>query len=142
MTPLEQVFRIHNRPRDVTIALNRVEEFCRVHGLATTTVLDVRLVTEEVLTNAVKYAYEGVGDQSVELRLSASSQSVRMEFRDEGAPFNPLDVPAPNPSNRTGEHEIGGLGIHLARSLVDDASYSREGNVNVLVLIKHVGSTV
>jgi len=82
MTPLEQIFRIHNRPRDVTIVLNRVEEFCRVHGFATATALEVRLVTEEVLTNVVKYAYEGVGDHSVELRLSASAQSVRMEFRD------------------------------------------------------------
>ena len=142
MTPLEQIFRIHNRPREVTIVLNRVEEFCRVHGFATATVLDVRLVTEEVLTNVVKYGYEGVGDHSVELRLSASAQSVRMEFRDEGAPFNPLALAAPDPSNQTGEREVGGLGIHLARSLVDDASYSREGKVNVLVLIKHVGSTV
>ena len=138
----EQTFRIHNRPRDVTTVLNRVEEFCRVHGFATATTLDVRLVAEEVLTNVVKYAYEEVGDDAVELRVSVSSQSVRMEFRDGGAPFNPLDVPAPEPSNRTGEREIGGLGIHLVRSLVDDASYSREGNVNVLVLIKHVESTV
>jgi len=65
-----------------------------------------------------------------------------MEFRDEGTPSNPLGVTAPDHSDHTGEREIGGLGIHLARSLVDDASYSREGNVNVLVLIKHAGSTV
>ena len=142
MKPLEQIFRIHNRPADVTVVLNRVEEFCRVQGFATATVLDVRLVTEEVLTNVVKYTYEGAGEYSVELRLSASSQSVRMEFRDEGAAFNPLDVPAPESSDRTGPREIGGLGIHLARSLVDDATYSREGNVNILVLIKHVGATL
>jgi len=134
----EQTFRIHNRPRDVTAVLNRVEEFCRLHGFATATVLDVRLVTEEVLTNVVKYAYEGVGDYQVELRLSASDHSVRMEFRDEGAPFNPLDFPAPDPGNLTEGRLPGGLGIHLARSLVDDSSYSREGNVNVLVLIKHI----
>ena len=138
----EQTFRIQNRASDVTGVLDRVEEFCRVRGFATAIVLDVRLVTEEVLTNVVKYAYEGVGDHSVELRLSASPHSVRMEFRDEGVPFNPLDTLAPDADSLTGERDIGGLGIHLARSLVDDASYSREGNVNVLVLIKHVGSAV
>jgi anti-sigma regulatory factor (Ser/Thr protein kinase) len=138
MTSSEQIVRLQNRPRDVTVALDRVEEFCRIHGFATATVLDVRLIAEEVLTNIVKYAYDGGEDHELELRLSASAQSVRMEFRDEGAPFNPLGTTVPDPTNGPGE---GGLGIHLARSLVDDATYVREGSVNVLVLVKHVGST-
>lgn len=138
----DQVFRLRNRPHDVTIVLNRVEEFCRERGVATAPALDVRLIIEEVLTNMVKYAYEGAGDHPLEVRLSASSQSVRLEFRDQGMPFNPLEVPAPDRSYRTDGHEGGGLGIHLARSLVDEASYSRDGHVNVLVLIKHVESTL
>ncbi len=139
---MEQIFRIRNRPRDVPGVLNGVEEFCRAHGLATETALDVRLVAEEVLTNVVKYAHGGVEECLLELRLSASSESVRMEFRDEGAPFNPLDAPVPDLKTPPEEREIGGFGLHLVRSLVDDASYFREGNVNILVLIKHVGSTV
>jgi serine/threonine-protein kinase RsbW len=139
---LEQIFRIRNSPRDVRGVLNAVEELCRAHGLATETALDVRLVAEEVLTNVVKYAHGGTKERLVELRLSASQESVRMEFRDEGAPFNPLDAPLPDLKRRPEERGIGGLGVHLVKSLVDDASYSREGSVNILVLIKRVGSTV
>jgi anti-sigma regulatory factor (Ser/Thr protein kinase) len=140
---LEQIFRIPNHVRHVPGLLDAVEEFCRVHGFASENTADVRLVAEEVLTNVVKYAHEGGEEEhTVVLRLSASSESIRMEFRDEGAPFNPLDVPVPDLNTRPGERQIGGLGIHLVRSLVDDASYSREGSVNVLILIKHVGSTV
>jgi serine/threonine-protein kinase RsbW len=140
--PLEHIFRIRNRQHDVPGVLNRVEESCRAQGLAGKTALDIRLVVEEVLTNIVTYAHEAAEERSIDLRVSTSSKFVRIEFRDEGAPFNPLDAPAPDLQTRLEEREIGGLGIYLARSLVDDAKYSREGSVNVLVLTKQVGFTV
>ena len=122
--------------------LNGVEAFCRALGLATQTALEVRLVAEEVLTNCVKYAYAITEEPVVELRLSASPGSVRLEFRDAGVPFNLLDALPSDLNSPPEQRGIGGLGVHLVKSLVDDVSYAREGAVNILVLIKHVGSTV
>jgi anti-sigma regulatory factor (Ser/Thr protein kinase) len=122
--------------------LNGVEEFCRALGLATQPALEVRLVAEEVLTNLVKYGRALTEEPVLELRLSASPDSVRLEFRDAGAPFNPLDMPLPDLTSPLEKRGVGGLGVHLLKSLVDHASYAREGAVNILVLIKHVGSTV
>jgi anti-sigma regulatory factor (Ser/Thr protein kinase) len=139
---LEQVFRIRNDARDLAGALDGVEEFCRGRGLAGDTALDVRLVTEEVLTNFVKYAHAATEESVIVLRLSASTESVRLEFRDEGVPFNPLDAPPPDLKSRPEDRGIGGLGVLLVKALVHDATYVREGRVNVLVLMKHVGSTV
>jgi anti-sigma regulatory factor (Ser/Thr protein kinase) len=137
---LEQIFRIRNNLRDLPGALDGVEEFCRGRGLATETALEVRLVAEEVLTNFVKYAHAVTEERVIVLRLSVSTESVRLEFRDAGAPFNPLDAPLPDLKSRPGERGIGGLGVLLVKALVDDATYVREGSVNILVLIKHVGS--
>jgi anti-sigma regulatory factor (Ser/Thr protein kinase) len=139
---LERNFHVSNRTNDLSGVLDEVEDFCRVQGVANETAADVRLVAEEVLTNIVKYAHDRDVQHAAELRLSASPQSVRMEFRDEGLPFNPLELPALDPQAVPGQPPIGGLGVHLVRALVDDASYSREGRVNVLILIKHAGSTV
>ena len=139
---MEQIFRIRNNLHDLPGALDGVEEFCRGRGLATQTALEVRLVSEEVLTNFVKYAHAVTMEGVIALRLSASTESVRLEFRDEGAPFNPLDAPPPDVNSRPEERGVGGLGVLLMRALVDDATYVREGSVNVLVLIKHVGSTL
>ena len=141
-TLLEQVFRIRNRPHELPAVLNGVQEFCQARGLAEENTLDVRLVAEEVLTNIVKYAHGENEERWVELRLVASAGSVRLEFRDEGTPFNPLDAPEPDLGIAAEDRTIGGLGVHLVRSLVDDASYSREGTVNVLVLVKHFPFTV
>jgi len=141
-TILERIFRIRNGSREMPDVLNGVEEFCRALGLATQPALEVRLVAEEVLTNFVNYAHALTEEPVVELRLSASPESVRLEFRDAGGPFNPLDTPLPDLTSPPEKRGIGGLGIHLVKSLMDDASYAREGAVNILVLIKHVGSTV
>jgi anti-sigma regulatory factor (Ser/Thr protein kinase) len=138
---LEQIFRVRNDWRDLPGALDGVEEFCRGRGLERETALEVRLVAEEVLTNFVKYAHAVTEESAIALRLSASTESVRLEFRDEGVPFNPLDAPLPDVNGRPEERGIGGLGVLLVKALVDDATYVREGSVNILVLIKHVGST-
>lgn len=139
---LEQIFRIRNNYRDLPGALDGVEEFCRGRGLEMETTLELRLVAEEVLTNFIKYAHAVNQEGVIALRLTASTESVRLEFRDEGAPFNPLDAPLPDLTSRPEERGTGGLGVLLVKSLVDDATYVREGSVNILVLVKHVGSTV
>ena len=139
---MERIFRIGQSPRELPVVLDDVEKFCHAGGLATETGLEVRLVAEEMLTNVIKYAHVASGERIVELELAISSEAVRMEFRDTGPPFNPLDVPPPDLKSRPEERGVGGLGLHLVKSLVDDAAYSREGNTNVLVLIKHVESTV
>jgi anti-sigma regulatory factor (Ser/Thr protein kinase) len=128
--------------RDVPGALDGVEKFCLGRELATETALEMRLVAEEVLTNFVKYAHAATEEQVMAVRLSASGGTVRLEFRDEGVPFNPLDAPIPDVTSRPEERGIGGLGVVLLKALVDDATYVREGSVNVLVLIKRVGSAV
>jgi anti-sigma regulatory factor (Ser/Thr protein kinase) len=139
---LQQIFRIRNNGHDLPGALDGVEEFCRGRGLEMETALEVRLVAEEVITNFVKYAHAATDESEMTLRVSASTESVRLEFRDEGVAFNPLEASLPDLTSGPDERGIGGLGILLVKTLVDDASYAREGGVNVLVLIKHVGSTV
>jgi serine/threonine-protein kinase RsbW/sigma-B regulation protein RsbU (phosphoserine phosphatase) len=136
------IFRIGASPRDLSGALDGVEECCRASALARETALEVRLVAEEMLTNFVKYAPVANGEQVVELRLAVSADAVRLEFRDAGPPFNPLDVAPPDLNSPPEERGIGGLGVHLVKSLVDSATYSRDAGTNVLVLIKHVRSTV
>ena len=137
---LDQTFRIRNTLRDLPAALDGVEEFCRRRGLAIETALEMRLVAEEVLTNIAKYAHAVSGEQAITLQLSASAGSLRLEFRDEGTPFNPLAAALPDLTSGPEERPVGGLGLLLIQTLVDDASYVREGNVNTLVLTKRVES--
>ena len=94
--------------------------------------LELRLVAEEILTNLVKYS----GTDQLELRLRLEPESVTLEFRDRGSAFNPLESARPDLDLPLDERPLGGLGIHLVRTLADDIDYHRENDENVLRFIK------
>ena len=119
--------------------LDAIEAALRGAGVADAAVLDLRLVAEDVLTNVTKYGHDDGGEHWVLVRLTLAPEEVTLEFADDGRPFDPiaaqrafLAAPAPEPGT-------GGLGIHLALSLVDAAQYERRGSENVLTLRKRTG---
>ena len=63
---------------------------------------------------------------------------IRMTFRDEGIPFNPLKVLEADTTLSLEERQLGGLGIHLVRKMTDAMDYSYENGQNVLVVWKNI----
>ncbi len=55
---------------------------------------------------------------------------------DDGRAFDPADAPLPDLNTSVEKRTVGGLGLHLVRSFVDELSYSRSGERNVLTLVK------
>ena len=61
---------------------------------------------------------------------------VKAEVEDDGQPFNPLEAPEADTTKPLEERTIGGLGIHLARKLIDGLEYQRQEGKNLLLLKK------
>ena len=59
---------------------------------------------------------------------------------DDGIPFDPFSVKTPDTDLSIDEREIGGLGIHLVRNMMDKVSYQRKDNKNIVNLIKVLNS--
>ena len=57
---------------------------------------------------------------------------------DDGVPFNPLSQRAPDTTLSFEEREIGGLGIHLVKSMADECSYQTKIDKNVLSIMKWI----
>jgi anti-sigma regulatory factor (Ser/Thr protein kinase) len=95
------------------------------------------IAAEEIFINIAQYAYQpNIG--KVTVRVSACGD-VTIEFEDNGVPYNPLENADPDITLSAEEREIGGLGIFMAKSLMDYISYRREGNKNILTIIKEIG---
>jgi anti-sigma regulatory factor (Ser/Thr protein kinase) len=47
-------------------------------------------------------------------------------------------VPTPSLDAPLGERQVGGLGLHLVRSLMDRLEYKRDGAKNLLTLRKRI----
>ena len=97
---------------------------------------EVRLIAEEALTNILKYAYSEDEPGSAQIAWSVGIKEVGLEIRDRGRPFDPLAQPPPELDAPLEEREEGGLGIHLIKSLADEAAYAREDETNVLRITK------
>lgn len=136
MADLEDRLVLASAATGLGAALDRLERHYVCAAFSAEAVLDLRLVAEELLTNVAAYAFEAEPGP-VEVRLSISGASAALELRDEGRPFDPLAQPAPDLELPPEARSLGGLGLVLVRALVDEASYRREGSVNVMRVVKH-----
>ncbi len=98
------------------------------------------LVFDELLSNVISYAYRDEGEHEISIRIGFSGDRLSVAITDDGVPFNPLTAKVPDTSLSLEDREIGGLGIHLVRNLIDDISYHRRIDKNVLTLVKQLDS--
>lgn len=116
---------------------SKIEEALADYEISPKVNMQLNLAVEELFTNISKYAYEGEG--IVELILdviNSDNLKIIIKLIDNGPEFNPLEQISPDISSDSSEREIGGLGIFLAKKNLDEISYKRENNQNVLTIAK------
>lgn len=122
----------------LTAGITFVTQCATAAGVATQRLDAVVLAVEEALTNICHYAYgEGAGE--IEIHCAQASPSrLCIELIDTGAPFNILALPPPDLTSDIEQRPVGGLGIHLIRTMMDEVAYRREGPRNILQLIVYL----
>ncbi len=106
-----------------------LEQFCHGHGIDRDIVSQVNLALDEIVTHIISYGYGGDGgDHRIRINLVHDGTSLTARVEDDAEAFDPL------------ERDESNTGIHLVKTLVDDVTYSRERERNVLVIRKHTVS--
>jgi anti-sigma regulatory factor (Ser/Thr protein kinase) len=136
---MQHAFRLRSQLEELASALDRIEQLLLEAAAERELASEMRLIAEEGLTNIVRHAYEPDEEGEIEVLLALTETEVRLELRDSGRAFNPLEHPEPDLEAPIEERPLGGLGVHMIRSLTDTQSYARQGSVNVLVIIKRRG---
>ncbi len=87
--------------------------------------LKLQLGFEEAVINVISYAYEPGEEGRVWLKVYSEEDSLVIEIKDSGKPFNPLDKEdaLENRPNSLEDVKIGGLGIALMRRVFSDVFY-------------------
>ena len=112
-----------------------VEELGRRDNWPPDLVFRVNLALEELGLNIMDYGLENA-EQEIEITLTSDADSLVIEIMDEGRPFDPLaDAPAPDLDGAVEDRRVGGLGIHLVRTMMDEMRYRREQGKNRLTLV-------
>ena len=113
-----------------------VEQLAEQENWPPPLVFHVTLALEELAVNVINYGSPD-GNHKIEIRMASEEDALTIDIIDDGLPFNPLtEGPSVDVNAPIEERRIGGLGIHLVRSMMDDLSYRRENGKNHLTLAK------
>jgi anti-sigma regulatory factor (Ser/Thr protein kinase) len=119
--------------------LDRIRQFVRrtLGGLELSEedVYKVELSLVEMCTNIIRYAYPGSRGE-ISVRTWHEDARLYLELRDSGIAFDPRTVKKPSMREMLSGERMGGLGIFLARRLMDGFDYRREDAQNVLTMYK------
>ncbi len=76
----------------------------------------------EIFNNVAIHAYQRKGGGTIEIALSHTDDELVIEVKDHGRPFDIDEVP---PLPEVGEHALpeGGMGIHIAKTMLDEMTY-------------------
>ncbi len=116
--------------------LDAFEAFAEQAGLSLVVQNKVAMVFDELLNNTISYGYQDDNEHTIDIQVDVYPSYLSVVIRDDGVPFNPFTREDPNIELSIEDREIGGLGIHLVRNVMDEVSYERKVNQNVLTLVK------
>jgi serine/threonine-protein kinase RsbW len=123
-------------PEEVMRAVEQLRQFGRDHRVDEKALFGVALALEECGTNVVHYACGDRPQERFRVSFESGAGALTVELRDHGPAFDPTIAVARDFDGVDEDRPPGGWGIRLARKYVDEIRYAREGDENVLRLIK------
>lgn len=114
-----------------------VEEELEKHGCSMKTQMLISVMVEEIFVNIALYAYPGTKGKAT-IGMQFKNDSVTIFFKDNGIEFNPLAKKDPDITLKAEDREIGGLGIYMVKKSMDDVTYIRNGDENILSIKKGI----
>jgi len=97
------------------------------------------LCLEELITNTILYGLKGAADRFIHVQINLVGEWLEILLKDDAPPFDPFkQAPKPNLHLDIKQRPIGGLGVHLVKTLMDDVHAGFDGTGNLIVLRKHL----
>jgi anti-sigma regulatory factor (Ser/Thr protein kinase) len=124
-------FALFNNLSEIPHLAERVEEFCRQRKISGKTARRFNLALDEVLTNIISHGLKE-GRHEIAVSVALRDGNLIANVSDDGPPFDPLSAPVPDIHAPIEQRKIGGLGIHLLRTLMDAVEYRRADGRNHL----------
>lgn len=140
MPDVRTAFKVDATLENLDVVLEQVENMLREVTCPTKIAMQIALSLEELYVNVANYAYpNSIGGCDFVLHAEKNADNrgyIDIEMRDEGIPFDPLAKEDPDITLSAEERKIGGLGIFMAKQIMDEISYQREDNFNVMKMKK------
>lgn len=95
----------------------------------------IQVALDELLTNCISYApISAASPAKVDIIIERKALRATITYKDKE--FNPLERATPDTDQSIAERDIGGLGIHLVKEMMDEFTHRYEDGHNILTIGK------
>ena len=110
-------------------------------GLSSEAIENIMLAVDEACTNIIKHAYKSYPEGDIVIKLESNRDKLIISIIDHGNTFDPGTVPDPDLQKYYRNGKVGGLGMYLMKTLMDDVKYiSVPGKYNKVQLSKSINA--
>jgi serine/threonine-protein kinase RsbW len=130
---------VKSRTENLSLIRDFVSKKASAAGLSKEDIENIMLAVDEACTNIIKHAYKSYNDGEIVINLEFNAQKILISIIDYGNTFNPDSVPDPDLQKYYKNGRVGGLGMYLMKTLMDDVKYiSVPGEYNKVLLSKKI----
>ena len=134
-------FKLKSNLSELDALCQKLEKFGESMGLSKKCIFEANLALDELFTNIISYGFDDKNEHTIRITISLQNDELVFNIEDDGMPFNPTEAETPDLECTIEECRIGGLGIHLAKNLMDEVCYQRCKDKNILTLKKNIKET-
>ncbi|MPN18347.1 hypothetical protein SDC9_165707 [bioreactor metagenome] len=138
MSQLNKILKLKNDISQVALLEKFTEEIGNVINLPIDFVMSLNLAIEELVANTIQYGYPTGMEDIISIEAIQSANVLTFIIQDAGVEFDPTVVPEADINLNLEQRKIGGLGLFLAKKNMDEITYKRINNKNILTLKKHI----
>lgn len=139
----QKQFVVLSRTENLTAIREFIYQNVSTVGFSDEDLDNIILAVDEACTNIIKHAYKLNPDGQIIIMIRFNGSKLVIELTDYGVSFEPDKVPDPDLQKYYRQHKVGGLGMFLMKTLVDEVSYiSVPGKYNQVLLSKKLNSSV
>jgi sigma-B regulation protein RsbU (phosphoserine phosphatase) len=135
-TEIKRQLTLPNDVKQVPLLAEFIDGICDAVGVDMMLAMQLNLAIEEVVVNVMNYAYPAGTEGTVCIDAQVSDGLLQFVVSDSGVAFDPTARAEVDTTLSAEERNIGGLGIHIVRQIMDSINYKRVDNRNVLTLGK------
>ncbi|MDJ0830724.1 MAG: ATP-binding protein [Desulfobacterales bacterium] len=130
-------FKLKSDMSELDTLLGHLNTFSAQIGLTRKCFCQINLALEELFTNIVSYGQDNQ-THPVKVDITYDKGVITIRIEDRGIAFDPIKAKKPDTKCSLKDRQIGGLGIHLIKNLMDEINYQRKNNKNILTIKKRI----
>ncbi len=131
--------KVKSKTENLSIIRDFISASAQEAGMKSDAVENIILAVDEACTNIIRHAYKSVPDGELIIKTKSTLSRFEVSITDYGKSFEPEMIPEPDLQKYYRQRRVGGLGMYLMKTLMDDVKYvSIPGKYNEVLLSKNI----